>query len=621
MTLGLPLQRSSNPENDNNDFMNLVSAALDLSREAEEAYASAASSKLENSANCSKLGTTSMVTSAAQLTTGHQLNASGAGKAHHLDHGHPNMTSSASLTTDNLLTTSQQLTVGSQLTANNRVAQANSQDHSWVYFNHQRTSDTAINLACDSNDCVTRTKRPLHSNKQQHGVRSQRFASTNRKMSGNLSTYKLPRGMQTRHIAKIASGGTIEKGRATDLSILRKGLTTSNLSGNLYVHAKMSPEDTRHYSDVSAQTILSMGCHDDSILRLSNMATATRGRCHGFHGWSDVCFSDSTVAKISGVTPEIFDLLLSNLPTDLPGLPTHNCLLLFLMKLKLAMPFEFIAAVFGITTPTACNIFTHLLSILLGTLSDLIQWPLNTFTQTVNNQWRSIIKCDTVIDCLNIRTEEHSETGHHPEMFSNESGTNTVKIFVVLFPNGFICFISEAYVGSAKNADILANSELLNCLESTGTVLLLQNDKTLHQVLIAKGFRVLAPPFAPSETEQAAPGLNMCLDSDRDLKPLEGTVFPDLANDSEQTKGIPPAATISRSNVMEHQLPSTESVDSPHTRVESDSCNVHVYAGKLAQRLRSFSILTTTLEVTLLPYLDDVVRVCAALSNLQEPVT
>ncbi len=673
MTLGLPLQPSNDPANDNDDIMKFVSAALDLSKEAGEAYALATSNThpegSQNVEAAPRVSIPPVHTSSCQLTARQHLNTTVAGKRQHQGNFRHTMRSSASMTPgrgrvqSSTLTTGRGLTTrhqGSQMSAERQGPRTNSQDHGWVYFNQDRNEESAINLASGSLEYTARRRRTLYSTKQQHGARFQRYASSNRRLLGTSSA-RVQRGMQSRCIVKTTTSGAIEKTQATDLSTSQNNLTTENLPENVPENLSENLSETLNINsitpqedvkpslvtenpscDVCIQTILSMGPRDNSLFGLSNLSPPVRGKCYGFHGWSDICFSASTVERIAGVTLEVFDLLLGYLPGDLPGLPPHNSLLLVLMKLKMAMPFELLATIFGITSLTACNIFTHILCHLVGIVSDLIQVPHDKDGSSGQTQTHSGVKVNAIIDFMEVRVEHQAVTEHHDHFFCSISGAHCVKIVVGLLPCGFIGFISQAYVGSTEATDIFGNSDLLHFLENCRTVQLLQSNPYRQMLLRKKGFKVVTPLFSSIQVgnkvvtnslemlPETDKGLTSPTEAFRDVEqklilpfadvPEVGSISPSVpisevdaippaATVSEFTP-IPPPATISSVTFMEQKQPD---------HCSSDSHANHMCVRKGAQRLRSFSILTSTFEGSLLPHIDNVVRLCAALSNLQEP--
>ncbi|XP_071803456.1 uncharacterized protein [Asterias amurensis] len=760
VTLGLALQPSSDPANDNDDIMKFVSAALDLSKEAGEAYALATS-------NTGPEGTVSVEAapreaappvpkSSCQQPARQHLNNSVAGKRPHPGNFHHTMRSSASMTAGRARVQSSsstsatrastprhQVTAGSEVSVDRQGPRTNSQDHKWVYYNHDRNEESAINLPSGSNEYTTKRRRTLYSSKQQYGSpRFQRFAPSNRRMLGTSSS-RIQRGMQSRYIVKTTTSGGTEKLQAMDVSTSQRSLTSANLPENLStdlpeiphenlpvnphvnlhknfqgnlcenlpenLHGKLhvnlsenlpeklpenQPENlpvinlhVNHHEnlqenhpephnincinpqefvtpslvtekpscDACIQTILSMGPQDDSLFGLSNLSPQARGKCYGFHGWSDICFSNSTVERVAGVTPEVFDMLLGYLPGDSPGLPPHNSLLLVLMKLKMAVPFEFLATIFGITSLTACNIFTHLSSHLVSIASDLIQVPRNTDTSS-EQTGADGVKVNVIIDFMEIRVDHLTVTEHHNHFFCSVSGAHCVKIIVGLLPSGYVSYISQAYVGSANAIDIFGNSDFMHFLDHSSTVLLLQSNPYRQKWLRKRGFKVVTPSCSSIQVvnKLVTNSFENCLETDNGFKsptgsftdvepkvflpsadvPEVGSLLPFVpisevdssapAATVSDCTSIPPPATVSEFASIPppatiSSLELTDQNQPDHSISGSYGNGNDICAGKRAQRLRSFSILTSTIEGSLLPYIDDVVRLCAALSNLQDP--
>ncbi|XP_038078969.1 uncharacterized protein LOC119746222 [Patiria miniata] len=617
MNFDLPFQPASSQTNDNNDFMTFVSTALDLSTEASEDFTQVVKSEPGV-----------LISDAEQLVNGSKETV----KSEAL----PRVTTTAEPTTGSNLSIGGPMTSSCQLTTGNRLPRdgpfSTSGNPGWVYINQSRPVGGAMNLTRDGHEPASKRRRlllPHH--KQQTPVRLQKFQSTNRKFTGNLSVAKNPRNSQMRHFSRAAGSVDLNRTRATDLSIASSERNATSVQprncilSNLLTNSR--PKEV--------QTVLSVA----SQAEWNSLSAQTNSRCVGFHGWNDICFSRTTVLSVAGVSPEVFDLLLGHLPEVMPGLPAHNSLLLFLMKLKLNVPFEFLANVFGITAATALNIFTHVLSVMVTYLSDLIQWPSDTCKDPLPQEsLRTCIpKVSLIIDCLIIQTELNQL-----ELISQEIGTFAVKILVGLHPNGSVGSVSNAYSGCATNSDMLIHLRMPDSLEKDSHVLLLQHDRGLQQILTAKGFRVLAPPFS-SRPVHGQKDPSTCSDFKEVPQRHTETVneLSKLLEPSELPAGTDPETVDgfleSVDGVLESVDGLLESVDglpvvaeAPSSTAGPSSCpqpqgTVNttasgIFAGKMAQRLRSFSILANMFESNLLPLIDDVVCVCAALNNLQEPI-
>ncbi|XP_022079928.1 uncharacterized protein LOC110973409 [Acanthaster planci] len=635
-----PLPLPTNQRHENDDLMKYVSAALDLSKEAGEEYAQAVKAEKDAlKSNHERINGPLTSTDGAQEADCHQLTSA--------NQESPSRVKTASgVTTSDELDGNCQFISGGQLSAQDELVKDGSlsvdSTHGWLYIKQSRTLGSAVNAACGSHEPGFRKRRLLHaSHKPQGPMRLQKSVPTSRKSSGNLSVAKHPRNVQIRHFTRAV--GSVDLNRARALNASASPLEQNATTGTQPHNCILSNLLTMHQSK-ETQTVLSVA----SLADWNTSSLQTRGRCFGFHGWNDICFSETTVRRVTGVTPEVFDLLLDQLPEVMPGLPSHNCLLLFLMKLKMNVPFEFLATVFGITAPTASNIFSHVLATLVGLLSDLVRWPSGSLEDSLpqESHWRRIPGLRVVIDFLIIQTEWPSPE-HQPEMLSKEEGTGAVKILVGLYPNGSIGAVSNAFTCCTTVSDGLANLRLPDFCEKDSRVLLLQQDKHLYRVLRSKGFSVLSPPYTSCTIPwQEDPSSDILTHPHSKGVPRPcNSISTKLSELCEMTEAA------AQSDLMELSVPDgsigngflgsvdglQESVDGlpepgapsstpepafcPKSEHTPDTVAFRAYARRMAQRLRSFSILTSMFESSLLPHIDDVVAVCAALNNLQDPLS
>lgn len=66
---------------------------------------------------------------------------------------------------------------------------------------------------------------------------------------------------------------------------------------------------------------------------------------------------------------------------------------------------------------------------------------------------------------------------------------------------------------------------------------------------------------------------------------------------------------------------STLQMTAKGVRGASKIANVRIYVKQVIKRIKNFSILKRELPISLLSLADDIVTVCAALTNLQEPLS
>lgn len=165
------------------------------------------------------------------------------------------------------------------------------------------------------------------------------------------------------------------------------------------------------------------------------------------------------------------------------------------------------------------------------------------------------------IDCTEIYIERPRDLEIQKQTWSDYKHSNTAKLLIAIAPNGMISFVSRAWGGRISDKQLVRQSGFLEILEP-GDV-----------ILADRGFPIYD-----------------------DVIPLKVTLqIPPPSSGIEQQ---------SRSDVWK-----TKSI-----------ANARIHVERAINRLKWFSILKHQLPISLLPLLDDIVTVCAALNNLLLPL-
>jgi len=99
----------------------------------------------------------------------------------------------------------------------------------------------------------------------------------------------------------------------------------------------------------------------------------------GFYGYELAKHNEKIIHDLTGVSLNVFSLLLSILPKKCTVVLTHmtleNRLLLSLIKLKSDLSYVFLSCIFAISVPQTSKIFTSIISYLEISTKDWIIWP------------------------------------------------------------------------------------------------------------------------------------------------------------------------------------------------------------------------------------------------------
>jgi len=239
-----------------------------------------------------------------------------------------------------------------------------------------------------------------------------------------------------------------------------------------------------------------------------------------------------------------------------------NQLFLTLIKLKLNLKVKDLAFRFGISEGLTSRYITTWICFLYHHLKELEWMP------SVDQVWGTLPpafkeKFPTtfaIIDASEVFIETPSDLFLQSSTWSQYKHHNTFKFLVACTPNGAICFISPVFVGSISDVELTKQSGLLEALtDKPGIAIMADRGFTIKDMLEQLNIELNIPPFL---------------------------------NDRQQ-------------------LPAKE-VDSGR---KIAALRIHVE--RAIGRIKTFNILKETIPITLARLSNQIVYVCAFLSNFQ----
>jgi hypothetical protein len=261
----------------------------------------------------------------------------------------------------------------------------------------------------------------------------------------------------------------------------------------------------------------------------------------------------------------IFDWIVNisdGLNGDFVSKPTQ--ILIVLMKLKCDLTSSDLAFRFKISCKTIQRIFDSCIPMLGEKLQSSIVWPSKKYLRRhCPESFQNTKYQDTlcIIDCTEIPIERPGNLTAKTLTWSNYKHCHTLKFLVAVTPSGCICFLSETWGGRASDKEITMNCGFLEKLKENDLVLADRGFK-LEEHFRAKGARLVVP----SSTNRK-----------RQLSKQE-VVF---------------SKTIS---------------------------NVRIHVERAIRQIKRFRLLQNKIPIRFLLYIDEVITICAALSNLCDPI-
>lgn len=191
---------------------------------------------------------------------------------------------------------------------------------------------------------------------------------------------------------------------------------------------------------------------------------------------------------------------------------------------------------------------------------------LRSWLPSMAKMMKPIIKWPTkgtrcIIDCTEVFTERPSNLTARAQTWSNYKHNNTIKFLVGITPAGAVSFLSKGWGGRVSDKEITIESGFLDLVEPR------------DQILADRGFLI--------RDELAVRGATLRIPS--------------------FTKG-------------KSQLPA------PEVETSRALSRVRIHVERVIRRWKSFKILQTVIPISQIGLLDNMVIVCAALTNLSKSV-
>ena len=239
-----------------------------------------------------------------------------------------------------------------------------------------------------------------------------------------------------------------------------------------------------------------------------------------------------------------------------------NQFFLTLVKLKLNLKHTDLGFRFGLSASQTSRYLTTWISFLYNHLKEINWMPaVDQVVGTLPAAFRDKFPTTyAIIDGSEVFIETPSDLHLQSSTWSQYKHHNTVKFLVACTPNGAICFISPVYVGSISDKQLTQNSGFLDALkDKPGVAIMADRGFTIKDMLKELEIDLNIPPF------------------------LEGR----------------------------QQLPATE--------IEAGRriASLRIHVERAIGRLKNFNILKGTILISMARLTNQIVHVCAFLTNFQ----
>ncbi len=237
-------------------------------------------------------------------------------------------------------------------------------------------------------------------------------------------------------------------------------------------------------------------------------------------------------------------------------------MLLTLIRLRLGLLRKDLGDRFAISETLVSQIFHSWLTALTKVLGKLIWWaPKENIALSKPSRFNKLPNIRSIIDA----TEFFIETPKDPKVqcctYSSYKHHHTAKCIICCAPNSTITFISKVYGGRASDKACLLDSGLLD----------------LHD------------PYDMTQTDKGFDIENECAE-----RSLYLSIPPGLRGAAQMT--------------------------SENVKKTMEVANLRILIEQVIRRIKTFRILKNEIPITLVPHLEKMVIVCAAITNLWVPI-
>lgn len=263
----------------------------------------------------------------------------------------------------------------------------------------------------------------------------------------------------------------------------------------------------------------------------------------------------------------MFDFLVKltkSVENNIKTVPLETQMLIVLMKLKLNLLNTDLAYRFNTSLKTVQRIFDIIIPSLSQKLKTLIMWPSKEAVgENLPECFKNSVYKDTVciIDCTEVAIQRPSNMLTRSKTWSNYKHGHTIKFLVGMNPNGAVSFLSECWGGRASDKHITLHSGLIDKIEP-GDVVLADRGFLVADYFAVKGAKLIVPDYVKGKKQ------------------------------------------LSRQQVKRSQKIS----------------NIRIHIERVIKQIKRFEILHSIIPIKFLNYIDSVVLICAALSNMSPPI-
>ena len=270
--------------------------------------------------------------------------------------------------------------------------------------------------------------------------------------------------------------------------------------------------------------------------------------------------------------------------TDLPDCPSNKSgkrpgparklsfreeFILCMLRLKLGLHIGFLSLLFEVSNTHVTQVFNTWIDFMHQILvPSLIVWPsqqVNRLTMPVSIR-RKFPNLTCTIDCFELFTQKPRAPTPQCQTYSSYKSHNTLKVLVSITPNGSFNFVSSAWSGNVSDKHITKHSGFLDKVEADDMIMA-DRGFTIQDLLLERKASLIIPPF----TRKCSWGKGKRLNLD----------------EIQKTRNI---------------------------------AQTRIHVERAIGRLKNYQLLSCVIPLTMKERMTSIIKVAAALCNLQPPL-
>ena len=169
---------------------------------------------------------------------------------------------------------------------------------------------------------------------------------------------------------------------------------------------------------------------------------------------------------------------------------------LVLVRLRLGLLEKDLAYRFNVSASTISRIWKTWIAFLYLQFKEIPMWPsremVNAYMPKCFND--AYPSTRVILDATEIRIQKPTLSEFQQMTFSNYKNTNTYKVLIGISPSGAITFVSKVYPGAISDTDLTIKSGILDLLDS-GDSVMADRGFTIQNELSLIGVKLNIPPF------------------------------------------------------------------------------------------------------------------------------